>query len=724
MKNTTLFTPAGTARTLFGESLLPIDEQIHPSVPSKELTPLLSYCQTLGLENDFFYQALDLIYWGQNDFSEKEQASLVALILLSHHFLLSGNTCLPLKKNNDSILSHLFEESGLDTDGAKEYDSLLQTLLTNKKLNWLFGSPTEFKPFIVSKNRQYLYHQKSFLNEQIFIRFFKKRLQWLPESPSTFLVQQILHEILEQHPVRMLDENPVQFSEEQQLALLVAIQSPITIISGGPGTGKTSIVVMILRLLIRLGMAQQIALAAPTGRAAKRMAESIMASLQSIHKENGQHPDQLLMEQLPEPQTLHRLLGFSPISKKFKYHENNPLEQDIVVIDEVSMIDLELMAKLIKAVTPSDPSWKAPARLILLGDANQLPSVGAGAVLMDLVPEHPSLHSFQQSLLEQYATHLAPLIAHYTQAPPTLLSGRVVCLTRSYRQRKEDPLGRNILGVAQKVNKMAEEQQEFKMLLEGKDEGIAPITSIHQFPQQKVHFLCQENSLNQMEELVAFWIQWYFANPHWKELSQRAYSLERMPEEEPLMQELFDYYSRCRVLSFMKISHTGTEILNQMFQQQLGRGATGYYPGAFVMVQRNDYENALFNGDEGVCLLFENTKTQREELKIVFPSEHGYRTFYPHQLPNIQLSYAMTVHKSQGSEYEHVAIVLPAESNTLLFKEMVYTAITRAKKSVLILGPSEILKEAVFRKIQRFSGISAFLSSQDEMKSKIITTGE
>ncbi len=672
------------------------------------LREVLDSCEALGLSPAYFYQAWDMIHWQKAEVSSETQAALVALLLLSHKFLQVGNTCLPLRdqQGNWQVVEH-FINHGIAPKAAQTYAAVIPDLLESAQWRWLFGSSSDFTPFVLTENSTLLYHQKLFLSERTFVEAFQRRLVRHPEIPSSDRVQQVLDEVLEQYPIRV-GSQPMQLSPEQQLALLVALQSSVTIISGGPGTGKTSIVVLILRLLYRLGLASHVALAAPTGRAAKRMAESIEQGLKSIPSEPDTAPDQMLLERLPESQTLHRLLGYNPQSHAFRYHANNPLEHQIVIVDEASMIDMALMSKLIQALTPSVPSMAAPARLILLGDANQLPSVGAGAVLMDLVPSTPSLTASQHTLLLEQAPHLQALLASYEQTPTEIEAPGVVRLTRSYRQRKEDPQGKNILEVAHKVNVMRDQGWDFNFLFESQQEGDGVIQTIRTpeaYPWENVYFLEQDNAPHEIESFVHFWKGTFFQTPAWRALIQPLYSPELPAHQVADLDRLFEFYNQSRLLSLMRISHTGVDFLNQRFRQQLGISEEGWYAGAPIMVQQNDYDNDLFNGDQGLCLRFAHPTMGASELRVVFPTSQGYRTYYPHQLRNIQLAYAMTVHKSQGSEYEHVAIVLPAEANALLIKEMIYTAVTRAKKSVLILGKSEILQQAVFHKVQRFSGI-------------------
>ena len=278
----------------------------------------------------------------------------------------------------------------------------------------IVGRADEFKPLIVSG--PYLYLQKMFYLEDRFVDTLRRRLDADIAECDEARVEQSLRDVLDRSGFR--NGQAMRLRDEQESAVRLAARYPMTIISGGPGTGKTTVVLSILRTLRRLGVTcEQIALAAPTGKAANRMGEAIKIGRNEIVDPS---PEDLDLANLPEPRTLHRLLGYSQRTGRFAHHENNRLAERVVIVDEGSMIDLALMERLVR-------SLRDGSRFVLLGDAHQLPSVEAGAVLRDL-------------LLAVEAGIDAPL------------RPRGIRLIHSHRMRREDENGRNILAVAQTID--------------------------------------------------------------------------------------------------------------------------------------------------------------------------------------------------------------------------------------------------------------------------------
>ncbi len=280
----------------------------------------------------------------------------------------------------------------------------------------ILGRPGDYKPLIVEGD--YLYHQRLLDQENRVAESLRRRLAASPRAIDPSKIETAIQDVLE-HPA-VIGERPVQLSAEQQQAIRTAIGRSLTAISGGPGTGKTSVVVSILRVLARLGVAMEsVALAAPTGKAANRMEAVHPKRLVAIP--NRGETDGEILQHLPEAKTLHRLLGYSSRMGGFRHHENNPLAYEVVIVDEASMIDLDLMDRLLRA-TPKE------SRLILLGDADQLPSVDAGAVFRDL------------------------LQAKEGTPPDDPRRDTSVVLTESYRMDPTDTDGRAILMVAAHIN--------------------------------------------------------------------------------------------------------------------------------------------------------------------------------------------------------------------------------------------------------------------------------
>lgn len=447
--------------------------------------------------------------------------------------------------------------------------------------------------------------------------------------------------------------------DHQAAAAALALRSPLTIVSGGPGTGKTTVVTRILAMMIEWARSNgqpdpQIALLAPTGKASARLLESIQEQRRTMPGESA------TLNAIPtEASTLHRYLGFQPYAPtEFAHYADNPVSADIVVVDEGSMVDLPLLAKLLAALRPN-------ARLIILGDHDQLVSVEVGTVLGDLVPDQGSW-----ICSESVAQYLAPAMGLSTDVFPTRPSSgiwdHVVVLERSYRFDKDRALGR----LAQAVRSGS--RQQTQTLFEQKSDGVV----IHQRLDDRAFRGCVVQGFSPLFEA-----------------SSTAEMLARL--------------NGFRVLCAHRRGPFGAEQINRTIERMLEEAGhidrkTLWYDGRPVMVARNDYQLGLFNGDMGVCVHSNNG-----DMRVAFAdhSDGSVRHFSPIQLPTCETAFALTVHKSQGSEFERVALVFPEQVSQVMTRELVYTALTRARQQVTVFGPTEVICAAVGRRVERASGL-------------------
>lgn len=475
---------------------------------------------------------------------------------------------------------------------------------------------------------------------------------------------------------------PVALSEEQQQAIRAACRGSLTLVSGGPGTGKTSIVVSLLRTLARLGFApEEIALAAPTGKAAKRLSASIQAALEATPAAAA---DEALRGDLPAARTLHRLLGYSPGRRAFRHDRRRPLAARVVVVDETSMVDQALMARLLAALP-------AGARLILLGDHRQLPSVGAGAVLRDVLSA--------------------------TAAAGSPLAGCGVRLTQSFRQSGADPRGAAILDLAEAIDAG---RPLAGSLSERADPDELAFAGAELLPSAQ-----DEAGL---ERFLARWHRSLLDAPRFREAAQRSFRVDQgqvSAQGEPLLRALLELHERAQLLTLTRVHPTGSLALNRRLQA-LTRAACGgvgaFAPGDKVIVTVNDYERGLFNGDLGAVIRVRGARGGRPVAMAAF-EQRGELRLYPlaalqHQL---ELAYALTVHKSQGSEYERCAIVLPRQPVGLLTRAILYTGVTRARASVVVAGSPAILSAGATQAGRRWSGLEPLLVEGTE---SVSGTGE
>jgi exodeoxyribonuclease V alpha subunit len=502
-----------------------------------------------------------------------------------------------------------------------------------------------------------------------------------------------------------VDDTGSWLSAEQRGAVERAASAPLTLISGGPGTGKTSIVVALLRRLVQAGVAPaSIALAAPTGKAAWRMGAAIRARLgrgEGQGSEGEDEGDESATEDseaarvaaVPEPSTLHRLLGYSPGADRFRHHAGDPLDAMVVIVDECSMIDVFLMERLVGAL-------RSEARLVLLGDADQLPSVAAGAVFRDL--------------LDALGSHR-------------------VRLSQSYRMRADDAAGRAVLTVAGRLNAGAS-LAALRAPLAGEGEaGEEAAGEAVWVEHGSAATLVGEG----VEHLPAdgmgvkvFLEHWYRrrvrGDASLDALRTRTWPMAggriaagRVDELAPL----FAWLESARILCLTRAYDTGAERTNERLHahaaQSVGRPAdVRFFVGEPVMMLRNDYDRGLFNGDQGVVLWVAGQDGQegqaaRRQKAAVFPGLDGYRV---HPLATLEVhldhAYAMTVHKAQGSEYDRVAILLPGDDLPLLTREMLYTGLTRCRRGVVLVGDAARVAYAASHPVTRFSGLAERLGRE------------
>lgn len=439
-------------------------------------------------------------------------------------------------------------------------------------------------------------------------------------------------------------ERPIALNEEQRTALRLAASSHLAVITGGPGTGKSSIVAALLQGASGL----RVAVAAPTGKAAQRLGASL----------NG----------LATPRTVHRLLGWRP--RGWRHDAEHPLDAELVVVDEASMLDQELLLRLLEALKPE-------ARLVLLGDADQLPSVGQGAILRDLVAANPDA------------------VAH---------------LERSYRMDPTDPAGRAILAYAQRVRDGAAMEGDLPMR-----DAIAEISG-------KGVELLEPSAL---PDLIAHWRSRITALEDYERLVHDEYAHGPDGFDDAsghAIQTLFAHHDRFRILTLLQDGPRGAEGLNGALHAAAwalnGRGLQRdlpFYLGEPVMMTRNDYGRGLFNGDQGLVI-----KVRRDDgihREAVFLKEDGPRSYPLGAIAgDLALAYALTVHKAQGSEFGAIAVVLPEADHPLLTRQNLYTALTRARRHALLIGDPTLPPLAARKEDRRATGLAGMILSAEEGK--------
>ncbi|UVL88698.1 exodeoxyribonuclease V subunit alpha [Pseudomonas sichuanensis] len=483
----------------------------------------------------------------------------------------------------------------------------------------------------------------------------------------------------------------------QKLACALATRAGFSVITGGPGTGKTTTVVRLLALLqapaVEQGRPLRIRLAAPTGKAAARLTESIGQQVERLQV------DSAVRAQIPtDVSTVHRLLGSRPGSRHFRHNAGNLLPLDVLVIDEASMIDLEMMANLLDALPPN-------ARLVLLGDKDQLASVEAGAVLGDLCrdAEDGCYWPQTQAWLEQIGGQsLANSGLKPGESPRSPLAQQIVMLRHSRRFGEGSGIGQ----LARLVNR--QQAPEARALLASKPDDVFCLTLGGEHDKRFDRLLLE--GLNRGAEGPQGYRS-YLRN------IGRLRPPPGTPAEDPRWEqwagEVLSRFEDFQLLCAVRKGAWGVEGLNQRVERVLHNAGLIdsqqlWYEGRPVLVTRNDYGLGLMNGDIGIALRLPDDQGQAP-LRVAFPRNDGsggVRFVLPSRLSEVETVFAMTVHKSQGSEFSHTALVLPDALNPVLTKELVYTGITRAKHCFSLIEPrSGVFEEAVGRRVRRVSGL-------------------
>ena len=581
---------------------------------------------------------------------EDEPALMLAAAQLSFDAG-EGHVCLPLASltphdsfawRDATLAKALFDEAGVEGD----WRAVLQHSPAVAK-------DDEPAPLKLIDNR--LYFNRMWRNEQCVAAFFRDG-----------------NRVIEHDEARIAATLNVLFPGDealnwQKVAAAVALTRRISVISGGPGTGKTTTVAKLLAALLQMAQDKppRIQLAAPTGKAAARLTESLGKALRQLPLSDAQ---KALFP--AEARTLHRLLGAQPGSQRMRHHCENPLHLDVLVVDEASMIDLPMMARLIEALPPA-------ARVIFLGDRDQLASVEAGAVLGDVC--HFASYGYTSSRAGELQRLTGCELPCGDEARAAPLRDALCLLQKSYRFGSDSGIGQ----LAFAVNRS----------------DLAAVKSILQQPFADIAL----QSLHTREECVAMvdaLAQGY------REFLQ-AVTAGAAPEV------VLEAFSRFQVLCALREGPFGVAGLNEQIEQVLARGRhirpdplSRWYEGRPVMIVRNDSALGLFNGDIGIAL------DRGQGLRVWFPMPDGtIKSVQPGRLPAHETAWVMTVHKSQGSEFDHAALVLPTQFTPVVSRELVYTAITRARSKLSLYASERVLEQAIDTRIERRSGLTAIFGA-------------
>lgn len=584
---------------------------------------------------------------------------LKRLILILGYACSYGDLCIELSAlkiaDIESRLRNLLEAP---MPGLAEIVKFAEGTIHEAVLPDVISRGSETPLVLVQENaRAYLYFQKHFVSRRALIQNFQQLAIVRPESWK--LDQAIA-------AFKSGEKDRFALAEEQKRAIALALYSSLTIVTGGPGTGKTTVIVGILRSLVALGIpAAEIRVVTPTGRAARRARQAIEAS------------DSETLNDI-ETSTLHSLLGFSRNRMDFKYSRASHIPFQVIVLDEVSMVDLAMMSRLLECIRPGG------TRLVLLGDRDQLPSVESGAVLGDLVelllPENQS-PGYSPGFLEFWkATGQSALEGSASDSKPGALIDSIVELKASHRS------GEEIRVAAQAIN-----------------QGQMPTWIVQPDPVLQGAGLIEINDAAGLSVALRTWASRFFSPEYLTNLEKAQLLVAESGEARELGSSILSHVASHRILTFIRQGDRGTMRINAILKQHASeRGLlfeNDMHTGMPLMVIQNDYRRRIYNGETGVLVKFSNG------FRWIFSEAERVAFLSPAALPLTEAAHAITVHKSQGSEYENVLIVMPEEAeHPILSRQILYTGLTRAKKAVTVAGSIDSIKAALARKIRRETG--------------------
>lgn len=638
---------------------------------------LLHELKQLGVINaaDFYFAKLIHEQQKAYDYPSRIQHLAVLLAALMNFHYRQGNTCMSLDEHLEQNLFSLSQ--GREAESAVLFEKIFtaiehlpivqwQTeLLQAEHIAFTAKPQSHSAPLVFQFNALYFYRV---WQDEFRLAQYLKSAVGFSEIYSEAQCAQI-RQILTQYFA------PSSQTDWQKIAVATALRQRFCLITGGPGTGKTTTVAKLLLALQQLNQCKlRIKLVAPTGKASARLTESLNNVLAKLLAESPEHHIiKELIASIPKTaETLHRLLGVRYFEDKPQFNCHNPLSLDVLVVDEASMIDLSLMAKLIAALPKN-------AKLILLGDKDQLSSVEAGAILGELgeFTEQPYSDEFADYLIQTTGEQ----VEHAPKSNP--ICNTLCHLRVSHRFHEQSGIGQ----LARAINTQ-QAKASWAMLTQGQ------YADLHLIDLAKV-----ETPPNRVVEI---------ATEHYGRYLQYIQQMEKMDEN--AVEKIFALFNQLRFLTALRVGELGVEQLNLAIAKHLRQKGLlqfkherEWYIGKPVMINQNDSNVGLYNGDIGLYL---------GAGRVWFEQGKSVRAILASRIPSHETAFVMTVHKSQGSEFEHTFLVLPMELNPILTKELVYTGVTRAKNQLTIFSHEQSWRWAVNHATQRRSGLGQLLREE------------
>lgn len=649
----------------------------------------------------FFAKDLIQLFTANNiAYSDQQCTELFHILMALSQSLREGHVCLPIKVIANTNYGYLSDDFGLVLHHGYVFSSadVINDLLIC--INVLCEAE---QPIVYHNNK--LYMRRYFQFEQSLFQAIASKNSLITDVASEARIKNCIDTFFPETELS-LDKSEIDW---QKIAVANALNKNFSVIAGGPGTGKTYTVTKLLAAFVYLHQLNEVtsynsnshesaqqdrylkmALVAPTGKAAQRLSESIINAITGFR---GVIADDILDRIPSDTHTIHRLLGVIPNSPNFRFNDENLLNIDVLLIDEVSMVDLAMMNRVFRALP-------LHCKVVLLGDADQLPSVSAGSVLSDIAPRPFLGYSTENvnylknvsginipkisvSKISKATKKQQALNSFLSESSHTLetsdiseinttqfnRSDNVTFLTKSRRFDGEGGIGR----LAQSV------------ILGSFDQSWG--------------LLNQAIGHNQITHLQGELVEWLW--PLVKKYYLPIFSCKDVTAA-------FQLLSNFRVLCATRVGEQGVEFLNDLITSLLInkggiRSEQPLYHGRPIMISENNYHQGLYNGDIGFLW-----KNESGHLMAVFEDvNESYRWIMTSKLPHYETVYAMTIHKTQGSEFSHVAMILPNQKdNRLLSRELLYTGITRAKTKISIATNTRVWRQGVETKVKRYSGYS------------------
>lgn len=624
-----------------------------------------------------FAKLIDRKQQGYN-YSSLQRNLAVFLAALVSFNVMQGNSAVRLSSNS---VKNPFGLREYHLEQAVWLAEILQKIEQSSPLEWqeiladhiaFSRDATQVAPMLFQGELIYFY--RYWQAEQQIARYLQQAVETETENANVEEDRAIL--------ARLFGSAKADETDWQKVAVATALRKRFCVISGGPGTGKTRTVA---RLLVALQLKQQaankgllnIALVAPTGKAAARLKESIIANLDELDLPLAMK-EKLEINAL----TIHRLLGMRPQSDQPIYHQKNPLLLDLLVVDEASMIDLFLMEKLMSALKPS-------TRLIMLGDKDQLASVEAGAIMAQLG------YFITQGYSQVHTDYVASVTGYQLTAQSDGLAIRdSLChLRKSFRFDENSGIGL----LAKEVNAQ-QAVKSWQTIANGRHEELEYVA----YP-AVTEFAEKSQWVQHCADLVV-----QKAVTLYRDYLQKARARECKPEVVSV-EEIFNAFQKVRFLAALRVSELGVNRLNQRVAEALQNAklvkfghSRESYVGKPILITENAPQHHIYSGDIGIIL-----PDGTGALRVYFDTKVNgdYLSLSISRVPAYEPAYVMTVHKSQGSEFEHTLFVMPLASSPVLTKELVYTAITRAKEKFTLFGDEKTWMSSIKVKVQRQSGL-------------------